>query len=491
MKKSSVNRKRIAVCSVFAALSLAFAAEAAQSGWVTEGESLRFVEKDGSYAVNQWKKKDGEAYYLNEKGEIAKNTWVDGIYYVGEDGKQKKNDWFHTDKDGSGKEAWYYFGRDGKAESNDWKKIGTGRYCFDATGKMRTGWYYEDGEIYYLGDEDEGYTRSGWYYLESNGVSLPAAGSISADLEPGEKGGHWYSFTSDGKARKAESGDYKEVNLDGKRYYFNELGIMETGWHHIEGKHSAGDNTGIGTYVYLGDRDDGVMKNQWLETKERPWDTKEWDSALDEGQRSDKSNLTENANAKKTTTRRFYLKNDGTPAFLSSEASSLGGALVKIGAYEYFFDSYGVMRTGLIRFTADGRTETALFDEDGKRVTGRVVETTDKNGKAVTFCSGASGSEKGLGVNGEFSGSLYAEGVLVKASAKSGLEAFEVAGKWYLVDTNGKIQKEEKLYTGKDNRCYLIAAEGIWESDSAGAKGAAVTTGGTLPKTGWHLDYQW
>ena len=51
-------------------------------------------------------------------------------------------------------------------EKDTWKTIENFRYSFDSDGKMRTGWHYEDGEVYYLGDPDEGFARTGWQFLE-------------------------------------------------------------------------------------------------------------------------------------------------------------------------------------------------------------------------------------------------------------------------------------------------------------------------------------
>ncbi len=93
-----------------------------------------------------------------------------------------------------------------KLRKNDWKTIEKAKYCFDSDGRMRTGWHYENGDIYYLGNGSEGYTRSGWYFLESNGKKRPAEGSISKDLVPDSENGKWYYFQSNGKARKGENG---------------------------------------------------------------------------------------------------------------------------------------------------------------------------------------------------------------------------------------------------------------------------------------------
>jgi|GEM_PF-4329506 len=61
-----------------------------------------------------------------------------------------------------------------------------------------------------------------------------------------------------------------------------------------------------------------MLKEQWLETKERPWDSAEWKDALSQGRQT--QNASETARTKENTLRRFYLKHDGTPVFLSGDA---------------------------------------------------------------------------------------------------------------------------------------------------------------------------
>ena len=125
------------------------------------------------------------------------------------------------------------------------RPIGKGKYCFDSDGRMRTGWHYENGDIYYLGNGSEGYTRSGWYFLESDGKKRPAEGSVSKDLSGESENGRWYYFQSNGKARKGENGAPKETTIDGKKYYFDENGVMLTGWQCVKEKAEPGDGTGI------------------------------------------------------------------------------------------------------------------------------------------------------------------------------------------------------------------------------------------------------
>ena len=67
---------------------------------------------------------------------------------------------------------------------------------------------------------------------------------------------------------------------------------------------------------------------------------------------------------KKDGSRWFYLENDGTPLFLSADATGLKDGAVKLDGRYYFFDSYGVCQSGMIKFTSGGKTETAYFDPE-------------------------------------------------------------------------------------------------------------------------------
>ena len=44
-----------------------------------------------------------------------------------------------------------------------WSTIGDKKYAFDSDGKMRTGWYFDNDDIYYLGEK--GYAKTGWLCL--------------------------------------------------------------------------------------------------------------------------------------------------------------------------------------------------------------------------------------------------------------------------------------------------------------------------------------
>ncbi len=435
-----------AAAGLLLAAALPFGALGAEKGWQMVDGAERYVDETGGIVTEQWKKRDGKSYYLDENGEIAADAWIQGTWHVDETGAMEKETWIYEDGSSQMAKGWYYLGPSGKAEKNDWKKLGDVRYSFDSQGRMRTGWHYENGDIYYLGDENQGYTQIGWRYLESNGKKGPAEGSVSKALAPGEPGGQWYYFNSSGKARRAEVGSYKESEIDGHRYYFDANGVMATGWRCVREQAKPGDGTGISRFVYLGGKDEGMLKSQWLETEERPWDSPEWEQALSKEARRTK-NASETAQTKEDMTRRFYLQHDGTPAFLSADAVQIWDAVTKLDGAYYFFDSYGVQQSGLIRMTSGGKTETAWFDpdKDGALLTGKAEAVRDKNGKTFAFCAETSGSLKGTGVNGEKDGFLYYNGLLAAAPEGTGYASFKIGDRIWTADEKGRIQTEDKM----------------------------------------------
>lgn len=147
-----------AAAGLLLAASLPFGALGAEKGWQMVDGAERYVDETGSIVTEQWKHRDGNSYYLDENGEIAADAWIQGTWHVDETGAMEKETWIYEDGSSQMAKGWYYLGPSGKAEKNDWKKLGDVRYSFDSQGRMRTGWHYENGDIYYLGDENQGYT---------------------------------------------------------------------------------------------------------------------------------------------------------------------------------------------------------------------------------------------------------------------------------------------------------------------------------------------
>lgn len=446
-----------------------------ESGWVKDGGIEKYRDSLGNYVTNDWKTRDGKSYYLNSDGEVEKNTWIANTYYVDSKGAMVKNTWIHSDgTDGLKEEGWYYLGKDGKAEEDGWKNIGDGRYSFDSDGRLRTGWYYDGDNIYYLGQD--GAMSRGWMCLEFDEDKLPQEGEISREYTTAGENAKWFYFQSNGRAKRASGKEFKDATIDGKKYYFDENGVMLTGWQAVKASAESGDAVGISRFVYLGGRDDGgLVKGQWKQLSEHPGDSddrgfiKELDSYKGP-QEGDKE--------------WYYFENNGTPAYLKTTARTMNGAITKVNGEGYFLDQYGCRKNGLVKVVTGDAVLTAYFggkDADGRMRTGRIDGIEDASGDKHTFYFNSSGSGKGAGLSGEKDGFLYYNGLLVTADKGTDYQAFQVDGKMYLVNTAGKIQTNEKAYKVDGRYAYRVDGGNLYHTDSSGVKGKKVTGGDTLP----------
>ena len=89
-----------------------------------------------------------------------------------------KNSWIQLTEDTSQKKSgWYYVDAKGKMIKDKWSTIGDKKYAFDSDGKMRTGWYFDNDDIYYLGEK--GYAKTGWLCLDYDEDNKPEDGTVS------------------------------------------------------------------------------------------------------------------------------------------------------------------------------------------------------------------------------------------------------------------------------------------------------------------------
>ena len=167
--------------------------EKVEAGWKHDEKGWWYVNEDGSYPKNQWKKigekwyhfdengymqtgwyKEGDTYYyLKEDGSMAVDEWIQDKYYLDEngkwvEGKEKTSGTWKQDSKG-----WWYVNEDGSYPKNQWKKIGEKWYHFDENGYMQTGWYKE-GDYYYYLKADGSMACDEWvendrYYIDANG----------------------------------------------------------------------------------------------------------------------------------------------------------------------------------------------------------------------------------------------------------------------------------------------------------------------------------
>ena len=154
--------------------------------------------------------------------------------------------------------TWYFYDNDGNRVEDTWKKSGDNWYWLDSEegGAMAIDKLVDD-------DDDT-------YYVDSNGVMVRNTWvkivneDQDEDDDPAEY--HYYYMQSNGKAYKApDSSDIRFRTIDGKRYAFDDDGIMLYGWVTADGERETDEDgwAESDTLYYLGSWDDGAMKTGW------------------------------------------------------------------------------------------------------------------------------------------------------------------------------------------------------------------------------------
>jgi len=244
--------KVVAVASAAALLAIgASMTSFAATGWVEEDGTWYFYDNDGNRVEDTWKKSGDNWYWLDseEGGAMAIDKLVDDdddTYYVDSNGVMVRNTWVkivNEDQDEDDDPAeyhYYYMQSSGKAykapDSSDirFRTIDGKRYAFDDDGIMLYGWVTADGEretdedgwaesdtLYYLGSWDDGAMKTGWQKI-----------TVHDDIEEDDMD-YWFNFKSNGKKRFNEDSAEKaidEVRINGRRYGFDERGVMTYEW---------------------------------------------------------------------------------------------------------------------------------------------------------------------------------------------------------------------------------------------------------------------
>ncbi len=237
-------RRKIILWAALAALSAAqpmtvLAAEGTEKGWHQESDGRwYYLNKDGERKTETWIHEDSGYYYLDADGYMAVDSIIDDgsdIYYVDIYGCRIASRWVSRPNEDNACDQdvdtlWYYFNDRGRAEKEAGKIVtiknasgGDEWYTFDEDGHMLSGWQRitnSKGEtnIYYMGDENQGFAHLMWQYLEPDYDFME---NPDEDYDSYEM----FYFGWDGKMSYA-----KESNLEGEHYYFDENGVRLTGW---------------------------------------------------------------------------------------------------------------------------------------------------------------------------------------------------------------------------------------------------------------------
>ena len=447
-------------------LGMSFASFAAE-GWTSEDGQWKYKDSKGNFVTNAWKTSGGEYFYLDSNGVMAVNHFIDDTYYVNERGARVTNSWIHLTETLDGKEpGWYFVNSSGKLVEDKWETINNLRYCFDEEGRMRTGWYFDDDDIYYLGSEDQGYVKTGWRCLAWDEEDEPEEGDVSENYSSAGDDTKWFYFRDNGKAERADSGEYETAVINGNKYYFDENGIMMSGWVAVNDQES-GDSTGISKFVYLGDENSGVMaKSKWLELDEHPGDSDDSEEITDD----DSEDFPEEGDS-----RWYYFESDGTPAYLDAGAKTMSAGTTKVNGSSYFFNQYGCMQTGLLKITtSEGKGLVGYFgdlDSNGRMYTGK-KSGVHVDGDTYTYYFAESGSNKGAGYSGEKDDYLYYEGRQIEADNGSDYQVYAIDGKLYLISESGKVQTKSKTYKVDGDYTYEISGGKLyWINDDEERQG--------------------
>ena len=412
--------KLVAVLSAAALLAVGASMTSFAAGWTEENGTWVYYDGDDELVTNEWKKSGSNYYYLNDDGEMATETWVDDEYYVDETGKMVTNQWLKLvlddadidDPNGDG-EGWFWFDSKGKKVTDTKKTINGKVYYFDDDGVMEYGWYEnEDGDYYYLGDEDDGARKSGWLWLEkpdidNDDISLCDDDDCTNCEEEG-----WYWFAKDGKVYNGA----KQKKIDGKYYYFNNHGQMLYNWivstdDDVPNKKDDEDMddsdmaTDIRDMRYAFNVDKGWRVNGWLQV----------DGSYSLDRQDDED---------------WYFFDDGEPEFaaVTTDDKNNVGTLLKTEGYAVNDASDGW------RYRAKIKVEGKwfCFDKDGRMKTGLQAIADDKNGYDVYYFD-----ENGTAATGwrQIDGIWYRmdpEGVMLTGWQK-------VDGVWYYLNPDGSM----------------------------------------------------
>ena len=142
---------------------------------------------------------------------------------------------------------WRYLDSAGNAVSNAWRKSGEAWYYLGDDGNM-----VKDSVIT-IGDSS--------YYLNADGAMAVNRWVQTKDQDDDEG---WFYFGPDGKAYKGKEGRVYAREIDGKKYLFNEEGVMQTGFFDADGNAVEDDNPFKTAVYYFGD-DGAMFTDRWLQ----------------------------------------------------------------------------------------------------------------------------------------------------------------------------------------------------------------------------------
>ena len=478
--------KIAAVVSAAALLALgaSMTSFAASKGtWMMVDGEWYCYDKNGDAYTNVFCSSNGKEYYVGDDGQLVRSEWVeyDGNYYfVNSSGAKITNDWRLTTPydDESADEEWYYFKSNGKRAENEKITYKGKSYYFDTDGKMLTGWV-NTGDGTSAVNEATGYEAGHTFYCDETGARVE--GAWVKDTEPGtddddaDADEYWYYL----KKATGKPATGKQSNINGQIYLFNEEGQMQVGWVarsdsktknfvQLDKEDEEQDMILLSDYAdsevyYCGDEDDGhAKKNKWMKTwlpsdTNEEEDDKEWFWFDKNGKlyRAD-------ADAKSASNAQKYKLEEGNLVY-DGAAEEQKVNKKKVNSKDYWFRNDGVMLSKFYKI------DDAMYyfggADDGSMKTGAqtVKDNTGDSYKFYFYTKDSYGYAKGAGVIGNQSNKLYYYGLQIQADDYK-YQLAEVAGKKFIVNSNGTIQHSANTEYKEDGDVLIKADDAKYET---------------------------
>ena len=202
---------------------------------------------DGIMKVNTWYENNGEKSYFGTDGRRVKGfQTIDGNTYFfsreGNNGMKVGITWIDDE--------YYNFGTDGIMKVNTWYESNGKKSYFGLDGKRVKGFQVIDGNTYFFSREGNNGMKVGITWIDDEYYDFGTDGIMKVNTWYENNGEKSY-FGTDGRRVKAfqvidgntyffsrEGNNPMKVGItwiDDFYYYFDESGIMQTGWHKIKG----------------------------------------------------------------------------------------------------------------------------------------------------------------------------------------------------------------------------------------------------------------
>ena len=454
-----MKRKGLLILGLTAALTAGSGITAlAAAGWATENGQWVYYDNFGSHVTNEWKRgADNQWRYLNSRGQMAVDSWVDEEYYVDSNGVMVAGKWMKLNsniRSLTANDHWYYFQDSGKVVTNSWKKIDNKWYHFDADGAMETGWV--DDNMSYT--KDDGAAVTGWQKL------LPPDDQGEERNPFDEDDRRWYYFNSSGKKFVPDLKDDAvcgEKRIDGTYYCFNGNGAMQTGWAYVGG--SSADRNTINGYRFYDAN--GKAITGWYSAAP-PRDLSGYDNEVEW----------------------FYFVKGGVPKAGPSKGNATSSDFLRVNGKTYLFTELGTPAVGLqkVKDKSTGETTAYYFDPVSCAMTSGKMTLQEGDGTKAQYYFLSSGK----GFTGVQSGSLYYCGKQQSADGSLKYEVITLPGSNgnhtnYLVNSSGKLVKYSSAAKDNDGNKYSTDRNGIVTKVNGEAVGAGATFGAPREPDYW------